>query len=133
MRNEGGFWRRTETPPKPPIDYAVFHPDKPPEYVRQQDLSPTAGGGPEPVPEPAPVKDHAVAALRDELGLPPETAEGDEPASTTQVAPEDQTQFNRNEAQRATLQSRVQAIEDVGSSRVDLQACKLEYSIVSPK
>ena len=23
--------------------------------------------------------------------------------------------------------------EDVGSSRVDLQACKLEYSIVSPK
>ena len=25
------------------------------------------------------------------------------------------------------------APEDVGSSRVDLQACKLEYSIVSPK
>ena len=25
------------------------------------------------------------------------------------------------------------AAEDVGSSRVDLQACKLEYSIVSPK
>ena len=24
-------------------------------------------------------------------------------------------------------------VEDVGSSRVDLQACKLEYSIVSPK
>ena len=25
------------------------------------------------------------------------------------------------------------ALADVGSSRVDLQACKLEYSIVSPK
>ena len=25
------------------------------------------------------------------------------------------------------------AVFDVGSSRVDLQACKLEYSIVSPK
>ena len=25
------------------------------------------------------------------------------------------------------------AVPDVGSSRVDLQACKLEYSIVSPK
>ena len=25
------------------------------------------------------------------------------------------------------------ALEQVGSSRVDLQACKLEYSIVSPK
>ena len=24
-------------------------------------------------------------------------------------------------------------VQDVGSSRVDLQACKLEYSIVSPK
>ena len=24
-------------------------------------------------------------------------------------------------------------VKDVGSSRVDLQACKLEYSIVSPK
>ena len=27
----------------------------------------------------------------------------------------------------------VQGPKDVGSSRVDLQACKLEYSIVSPK
>ena len=28
---------------------------------------------------------------------------------------------------------RVSSLAKVGSSRVDLQACKLEYSIVSPK
>lgn len=32
-----------------------------------------------------------------------------------------------------TYYCRVCHITDVGSSRVDLQACKLEYSIVSPK
>ena len=30
-------------------------------------------------------------------------------------------------------QCRAQQRKEVGSSRVDLQACKLEYSIVSPK
>ena len=29
--------------------------------------------------------------------------------------------------------ARALEVKDVGSSRVDLQACKLEYSIVSPK
>ena len=29
--------------------------------------------------------------------------------------------------------SRTNDVQEVGSSRVDLQACKLEYSIVSPK
>ena len=33
----------------------------------------------------------------------------------------------------AALGTKVTVIEQVGSSRVDLQACKLEYSIVSPK
>ena len=33
----------------------------------------------------------------------------------------------------ALLRLRFEARHDVGSSRVDLQACKLEYSIVSPK
>ena len=36
------------------------------------------------------------------------------------------------EAQAALFAGRIQDLE-VGSSRVDLQACKLEYSIVSPK
>jgi len=40
VSNQGGFWRRTDTPPAAPLDYAVFHPDRPPEYVRQQDLAP---------------------------------------------------------------------------------------------
>ena len=34
---------------------------------------------------------------------------------------------------RAALKNGARYIRDVGSSRVDLQACKLEYSIVSPK
>ena len=34
---------------------------------------------------------------------------------------------------RAGVRDDLRADEDVGSSRVDLQACKLEYSIVSPK
>ena len=39
--------------------------------------------------------------------------------------------YNRQVARDAPL--RTAQNEDVGSSRVDLQACKLEYSIVSPK
>ena len=34
---------------------------------------------------------------------------------------------------RSKLRVLAQTCRDVGSSRVDLQACKLEYSIVSPK
>ena len=34
---------------------------------------------------------------------------------------------------RVRIRGMIQAIVEVGSSRVDLQACKLEYSIVSPK
>ena len=43
------------------------------------------------------------------------------------------TKQAEEEAHRLSEQSRRQLAEDVGSSRVDLQACKLEYSIVSPK
>ena len=35
--------------------------------------------------------------------------------------------------EKARVQYKVNARGEVGSSRVDLQACKLEYSIVSPK
>jgi hypothetical protein len=70
VRNEGGFWRQTDAPPKPPIDYAIFHPDKPPVYVRQQDLP--AGSG---VPStPAPAGGEAGGGLRKDELTPAERA-----------------------------------------------------------
>ena len=40
---------------------------------------------------------------------------------------------NREQLSVATRPAATSGGEQVGSSRVDLQACKLEYSIVSPK
>ena len=39
----------------------------------------------------------------------------------------------RSISARLAAHFKVIAVDQVGSSRVDLQACKLEYSIVSPK
>ena len=62
-------------------------------------------------------------------------AQGDlNPADTTEYkTPEQTAESEHRENERALVKwTRVVAFL-VGSSRVDLQACKLEYSIVSPK
>ena len=47
--------------------------------------------------------------------------------------PESADGANHSQERRARVPALHASLYSVGSSRVDLQACKLEYSIVSPK